>query len=179
MAKAVRQEARRPSLRWRDLPRELKIWLLIALLGGAIAGLLTAWEDLFPVPPDKLVKVYFTHSCRCAHPWAHTLEAEGFVVRMFEPESLRPTRAALQTPKGLRGCHVAEFMGYFVEGHVPAATLRRLVAEHPAALGVAMESSVLMARNSVIGHAERGPVLLVDNTGAAHPWVSVEESGKN
>ena len=112
------------SLRWRDLPRELKVWLLIALLGGATAGLLSVWEQLFPVPPDKLVKIYFTHSCRCAHPWAHTLEAEGFVVRMYEPETLRPTRVALHTPEGLRGCHVAEFMGYFVEGHVPAADIR-------------------------------------------------------
>lgn len=177
MAKTVRHEERRPSLRWRYLPRELKIWLLIALLGGAIAGLLTAWEDLFPVPPDKLVKVYFTHSCRCAHSWAHTLEAEGFVVRMFEPESLRPARAALQTPKGLGGCHVAEFLGYFVEGHVPAAALRRLAAEHPPARGVAMESSVLKGGSSVIDQAERGPIVLVDRAGGSRLWIDAESGG--
>lgn len=177
MTKAVRRTSPKPSLRWRDLPRELKIWLLIALLGGLTAGLLTAWEELFPVPPDKLVKVYFTHSCRCAHPWAHTLEAEGFVVRMFEPETLRPTRAALHTPDGLRGCHVAEFMGYFVEGHVPAAALRRLAAEHPQALGVAMESPVLKAGRSVIDEAERGPIVLVDLAGVPHTWMSVENGG--
>lgn len=177
MAKATRQDVRRPSLRWRDLPRELKVWLLIALLGGAIAGILTAWEQLFPVPPDKLVKVYFTHSCRCAHPWAHTLEAEGFVVRMFEPETLRPTRAALHTPEGLSGCHVAEFMGYFVEGHVPADALRRLAAEHPTALGVAMESSVLKRGSNVIDQAERGPIVLVDRAGMSHRWMTAETGG--
>jgi hypothetical protein len=166
------------SLRWRDLPRELKVWLLIALLGGATAGLLSVWEQLFPVPPDKLVKIYFTHSCRCAHPWAHTLEAEGFVVRMYEPETLRPTRVALHTPEGLRGCHVAEFMGYFVEGHVPAAALRRLAAEHPMALGVAMESSVLKTGSGVMDPSRREPVLLVGLTGETHTWMPAE-SGRN
>jgi hypothetical protein len=40
-------------------------------------------------------------------------------------------------PKELRSCHTALLGRYLVEGHVPAADLRRLLAEQPAVVGLA------------------------------------------
>lgn len=97
---------------------------------------------------------------------------------MFEPETLRPTRAALHTPESLHGCHVAEFMGYFVEGHAPAAALRRLAAEHPIANGIAMESSTLKADSSVINEATQGSIVLIDREGMSHPWMTGEHGAR-
>ncbi len=154
----------------RQLVRRLRVVALIAVLGAVLAGLLTGWEHLFPIPEDKLVKVYFTHSCRCAHPWARELQADGFVVKMFEPETLQPARTALHTPANLSGCHVAEFMGYFVEGHPPAPVLRRLAAERPVVSGIAMLSSQATGEERV-----NGPVVLVDREGVSHAWIGEQQ----
>jgi hypothetical protein len=41
-------------------------------------------------------------------------------------------------PADLASCHTAEVQGYVVEGHVPAAAIRRLLAERPQAAGLAV-----------------------------------------
>ena len=41
-------------------------------------------------------------------------------------------------PDDLRSCHTASIGGYAIEGHVPVADIRRLLAERPDALGIAV-----------------------------------------
>ena len=123
---AATWQAQDPNEPLRQLRQQIK-W--VAVLGGALAGGLTAWERFFPIPADQLVTVYFTHSCRCFGAWTKSLKADGLIVRTIEPETLQPTRAHLNMPAGLWGCHVAFYLGYFVEGHVPASALRKLAAE--------------------------------------------------
>jgi hypothetical protein len=41
-------------------------------------------------------------------------------------------------PAKLGACHTAEVGGYIVEGHVPADIIRRLLAEKPRIVGVAV-----------------------------------------
>ena len=41
-------------------------------------------------------------------------------------------------PDDLRSCHTASVGGYAIEGHVPAADIRRLLAERPARPGIAV-----------------------------------------
>lgn len=164
---------------WRRLSTELRVPLLIALLGGAVAGIATSWEQFFPVPADHLVRIYRTHGCRCAFPWAKMLESEGFVVRMFEPESLEITRTALHTPESLRGCHVAEFMGYFIEGHVPVSAIRRLSAEHPLLRGIAVQSSATGSAERLPSQTDGEPVLLFDQTGTSRIWVGAQSHDTN
>ena len=36
----------------------------------------------------------------------------------------------------LASCHTAKIAGYVIEGHVPASDIKRLVAEHPDAVGL-------------------------------------------
>lgn len=140
----------------RRLVVQLWIVLAFALLMGAIAGIIAGWDRLFPVAPEQLVTIYWTHDCRCAAPWIRSLEADGFRVRDFELETLGPIRRGLGTPKSLRGCHVAAFMGYFVEGHVRADTLRRLAQEHPGARGVVLAGDA---------------VRLFDHRGSPRTWL--------
>jgi hypothetical protein len=44
----------------------------------------------------------------------------------------------LGVPADLSSCHTAEVAGYVVEGHVPVFALRRLLAERPKAIGLAV-----------------------------------------
>ena len=41
-------------------------------------------------------------------------------------------------PDTLASCHTAVVEGYVLEGHVPAREIRRLLAERPAAIGLAV-----------------------------------------
>ena len=52
-----------------------------------------------------------------------------------DPEAYR---ARFGIPNALGGCHTAVVEGYAIEGHVPAREIRRLLAERPAAQGLAV-----------------------------------------
>lgn len=157
----------------RRLAVQLRIVLAFAALAGVIAGIAAGWERLFPVAPERQVTVYWTHSCRCVASWIHALEAEGFRVRDFEMETLDPIRRTLGTPAALRGCHVAAFLDYFIEGHVRADSLRRLALERPPGRGVALAANVL--RHSYRPSAEQGSaVLLYDGQGSPRVWSSAQ-----
>ena len=41
-------------------------------------------------------------------------------------------------PQNMISCHTAQVEGYMIEGHVPTADIRRLLAERPTAIGLAV-----------------------------------------
>lgn len=51
---------------------------------------------------------------------------------------MNPLEARLGVPQNLASCHTAIVNGYVIEGHVPAADIERLLAEKPAAKGLAV-----------------------------------------
>lgn len=154
-----------------SLTTQLRVVLATALFGSLIVAAIVSWEQWFPTPPERLVKIYRTHGCRCAFVFADSLKAAGFEVRLVEYRTLKRVREALRTPPTLRGCHVGEYLGYFLEGHVSPSTLPQLTSEHPAGLGVATESSASTDITHVsIKADEQSPVLLIEPDGRARPW---------
>ena len=47
-------------------------------------------------------------------------------------------KVRLGVPSKLVACHTGEVAGYVLEGHVPAGAIKRLLAEKPAAKGLAV-----------------------------------------
>jgi hypothetical protein len=47
-------------------------------------------------------------------------------------------KSKLGIPLDLAACHTAEVDGYLIEGHVPAAAIKRLLSERPKAKGLAV-----------------------------------------
>jgi len=84
------------------------------------------------------IEVVKSPYCGCCGHWVDYLRAEGFEVRVVEAEDVTPAARALGVPDDLRSCHTASIDGYAVEGHVPAADIRRLLAERPDAAGIAV-----------------------------------------
>lgn len=85
-----------------------------------------------------LLVVHKTPWCGCCTAWAEQAEAAGFAVELHDHEDLNPIKDALGVPAHQASCHTAEVEGYFVEGHVPFADIRRLLAERPQARGIAV-----------------------------------------
>jgi hypothetical protein len=85
-----------------------------------------------------LVTVTKDPSCGCCGGWVEHIEAAGFPVRVVDSAGLDSLKQRLGVPADLASCHTAEVKGYVVEGHVPAAAIRRLLAERPPATGLAV-----------------------------------------
>jgi hypothetical protein len=64
-------------------------------------------------------------------------------------------------PEALSGCHTAMVGGYALEGHVPAREIKRLLAERPAARGLAVPGMPAGAPGMETGKKEPFDVLLV------------------
>ena len=77
-------------------------------------------------------------NCGCCTQWVEHLRREGFVVSVTDTPDQPARSAKLGVPEELRGCHTATIGGYVIEGHVPAADIRRLLTERPKALGLAV-----------------------------------------
>ena len=103
-------------------------------LGIAAGGLIACSAAERP----RRIIVHKSPTCGCCGGWVDHLRASGFEVALEETENLDPVAARLGVPEALRSCHTGEAGGYFVEGHVPAADIRRLLAERPNALGIAV-----------------------------------------
>ena len=84
------------------------------------------------------VDVVKTPWCGCCSAWIEHLRQAGFEVRVTETEDLAPVASKLGVPADLRSCHSASVGGYAIEGHVPAADIKRLLKEKPKAAGLAV-----------------------------------------
>ena len=86
------------------------------------------------------VEVWKTPTCGCCHDWIDHLQANGFQVHARDiSEAAKATqRRKLGMPQALGSCHTALVGGYVLEGHVPAREIRRMLAERPKALGLAV-----------------------------------------
>ena len=87
--------------------------------------------------PRDLV-VYKTPTCPCCDGWIAHIEDAGFPVRVVESTDMDSFKQRLGVPAELASCHTAEVDGYVIEGHVPAAAIRRLLVERPDATGLAV-----------------------------------------
>jgi hypothetical protein len=84
------------------------------------------------------IEVYKSPTCGCCSQWVEHLKRHGFTVRTTDTESIDELKASRGVPPRARSCHTALVGGYVVEGHVPAAEVRRLLKERPAVAGIAV-----------------------------------------
>ena len=82
--------------------------------------------------------VYKSASCGCCTAWVDHAKANGFTVRVVDSENLGAVKRDLGIPPRLASCHTVVVGAYLVEGHVPAADVKRLLAEKPAVRGLAV-----------------------------------------
>ena len=77
-------------------------------------------------------------SCGCCNVWIEHMREAGFVVRTRDVPDMSPVKDAAGVPDAMASCHTAQVGGYFIEGHVPAEDVLRLLRERPDARGLAV-----------------------------------------
>lgn len=110
---------------------------LLAGFAALAAGSLLPRVAFAAKPAIHVVK---DPDCGCCGAWIEILQQDGFVVTTEhrDPDALRALKRASGIPDPLVSCHTARVEGYVIEGHVPTADIRRLLAERPDAVGLSV-----------------------------------------
>jgi hypothetical protein len=78
------------------------------------------------------IVVYKTPACGCCVNWiAHHLRDSGLNVSVVDVPSTEPIHKRFGVPRRLGSCHTGVFGDYWVEGHVPADLVQKLMTEKP------------------------------------------------
>jgi hypothetical protein len=132
----------------------LKIIAPLALLAsaeGAVAATLLVTKTAF---------------CGCCKVWVERMKVAGFTVVVKDVDNVAPTARKLGVPDKLRSFHTSQIGGYAIEGHVPAADIKRLLAQRPKAAGIAVPGMVMGSPGMEHGdHKEPYQVILFDRAG--------------
>jgi hypothetical protein len=107
---------------------------MISVMAGTaplpgVAALAETWPEII---------VHKDPNCGCCGAWIEHLRRAGFSATGRDVADLYAIKERLGVPSELASCHTAEVGGYIVEGHVPADAVARLLAERPAATGLAV-----------------------------------------
>lgn len=100
--------------------------LLLVLLG--FSGSLLA----------QTMTVYKSETCGCCDDWIDHVRDAGIQVEAVDLIHLNSKKQELGMPPQLASCHTAVIDGYLIEGHVPAADIKRLLGERPKITGLAV-----------------------------------------
>lgn len=82
--------------------------------------------------------VYKSPSCGCCGKWVEHVEQHGFKVQVVPTADMMALKNKLGVPGETISCHTTKVGNYIVEGHVPAADIKRLLAQKPKARGIAV-----------------------------------------
>lgn len=119
--------------------------VLFIALAAALSSMAQAAQQV-PVPAVvkgseqalPIVEVYKSAQCGCCKLWAEHLQKNGFKVILHDVDDVPAARKKLGMPSQYGSCHSARAGQYLIEGHVPAADIKRLFKERPKAIGLAV-----------------------------------------
>jgi hypothetical protein len=140
-------------------PKVTRRWVLIAGAASMLQfGTLSAASE-------PVITVHRDPNCGCCLGWVQHLQKAGFPTKVLETRDLDAVKTRLQVPDDLAACHTAEVSGYVIEGHVPAAALKRFLAEKPNATGLAVPGMPIGSPGMEGGNPEPYEVVLFGPAG--------------
>ena len=115
-----------------DISRRKKVVEL-----GAVAAALAGFSRIAQgATRGEAMVVYKDPSCGCCGKWIEHMKAAGFTVSVQDTGNMDAIKKRYKVGKALQSCHTAVVGGYVIEGHVPAADVKQLLAAKPKMLGL-------------------------------------------
>ena len=115
--------------------KNIKSWLFgVCLTSVLVAGTLLNSSKTNAAD----IVVYKNPSCGCCDKWVEHMQEAGYDVTVKNRSNLNAEKMLYGVPEKLQSCHTAVVDGYFIEGHVPASDVKRLLTERPAIRGLAV-----------------------------------------
>lgn len=140
-----------------------------------VRGALVAAMMLPGLAAAQEMVVHKSPDCGCCGAWADAMAADGFEIRIEHADwaELDALKARLGVAPAHAGCHTATVEGYVVEGHVPAADVRRMLAERPEAVGIAVPGMPVGSPGMEMGgRVDRYDVVLITEPGEGEVFSS-------
>ena len=147
--------------------------MAMRLVFALLASLL--WASPALAAAEASIEVWKSATCKCCINWVKHLEANGFAVTVnaADPSMLDRIKRQLGIGEDIAACHTAKIGPYVVEGHVPAPDIKRLVAEQPDALGLAVPGMPVGSPGMEQGaETEAYDVLLIKKDGTTEVFAS-------
>jgi hypothetical protein len=94
----------------------------LAAAGSALVGAQT------PVP----ITINKDPGCGCCEKWVAHMRAGGFAPTVHDTADMKTVKGRYKVPGALESCHTGIVGAYVIEGHVPAADVKALLARKPA-----------------------------------------------
>lgn len=151
-------------------------WL--ASVAGTLAGGLALSALATPASAEGGVAtpltVYKDPSCGCCTKWVAHLTANGLKPIVKDRSDMAALKDSLGVPSALRSCHTAVAGRYVIEGHVPAADVKRLLATAPKdIIGLAVPDMPAGSPGMEMGaRRDRYDVIAFGSRGATHVFAS-------
>ena len=133
----------------------------------ALAGLLLAGLPAKTFAAAIPVTLYKAPDCSCCEGYAAYLKQNGFDVTVTPTNDLAEISRKAGVPAEYQGCHTAFIEGYVVDGHVPVAAIRKLLAERPAIAGITLPGMPMGSPGMAGEKTEAFTVYAVTKNGAA------------
>jgi hypothetical protein len=113
------------------------------------------------------LSVFKTATCGCCSKWVDHMKANGFDVAVQDVADISAVKEKLGVAPEIGSCHTAQVGGYVIEGHVPAASVQRLLKEKPKVAGLAVPGMPAGSPGMEVpgGHQEPFAILTFDKSG--------------
>ena len=105
---------------------------------GAGAMMAVAPSRLFARGASGKLTVYKSPTCDCCANWVSYMKDQGFDVDVVNLNDLSNIKSSWGVPVKLQSCHTALTGKYVIEGHVPADLVKKMLAEKPLIIGLAV-----------------------------------------
>lgn len=122
-------------------------------------------------PALTKMTVYKSPTCGCCAKWVEHMRKAGFDLTVTDTDNVSLIKAEHKVPANLAACHTALVNGYVVEGHVPEDVIRKMLAEKPKIVGIAVAGMPMGAPGmETDGVPQTYDVMAFDATGASHVY---------
>lgn len=128
-----------------------------------------AWAE----SDSNSLQVFKSPTCGCCSAWVDHMRKAGFDVRVkdVDHDILQAMKISLNIPSQYTSCHTARIGSYFVEGHVPADDVKRLLQDRPVGLGLAVPGMPVGSPGMEMGdRVDPYEVLLISSSGTAQTF---------
>jgi hypothetical protein len=113
-----------------EFVRTLFVQVVIGIVALGLNSLSFA-SELMVEPQVHEITVYKAPQCGCCTKWVEHLEVSGFEVEVRTVNGTSAVKRRVGVPNEFRSCHTAIVGDYWVEGHVPADLIQKLLADQP------------------------------------------------
>lgn len=120
----------------------------------------------------EVVDVYLTRTCGCCKKWVDHLNKSGFKTKLTYVDDLSEVKSKYNIPQKASSCHTGVINGKFIEGHVPASAITKMLKEKSEVRGIAVPGMPMGSPGMEGPYRENYDVIALDKNNNASIFAS-------